>query len=169
MPKVAKEEKSTSGLLEESPMDILSNEPEVVSYQEQDIKGVIVTKTIEVSRMSVRSLETALQPLLKLLSMLDSTGNLQIAALGLLTIEDRSAVRDVISTCVNLTPNELADLPIRIFGRVMIAWLKINREEVAAFAQTFLGMKEEILKYKDTLEAALPQLTKESKSTQSGS
>lgn len=152
--------KETTSEPEESVIAILMNEPEVVTYYEQKGKEK-VKKEIEVSRMTFRTIELAFAPIVKIVSLADTTGSITASALFGLSSKDFEAIREVLVSCVNISSAQFAKLPISIVTPVLEAFLRVNREEIVAFAKGFLKIGQEMRKYQESLTPLLPKKANE--------
>ena len=145
----------------ESSIDVLSNEPEVFIYKEK-INNKIVDQKILVRRLSIRSIEKAISPILKVIQLIDGNGGVNVAALGLVNEKEITAFRDVISTCCNKSSDELADLPPSIFMKLLIKWLEVNKTEIVEFAKSFLEISPVLQSYRTELERLADLVVKKS-------
>jgi len=137
------------GVVEDSVCTIL-NLPEILRYK--DIDGEV--KEIEIKRLSVFSLEKAIQPVFKLLSLVDlDTGEFMIGGLAtLVKPEDMNNLKQVVVSCLNVTMDKFNSFTISLFMKIVNKWLAINRDEIKEFTKAFLVTREEIVKYKEVLD-----------------
>ena len=127
------------------------NTPKIIKYKE---KGEI--KTIEVSRMSVQTLEKAILSFFKLIALVKNTptaegkNKLEFNFAGLsyfANSQDLSTLKEVVLTCINVSLDDFNKFPPTMVMKIIDKWLEINHDEVIGFAKSFLALKENLTKY----------------------
>lgn len=126
------------------------NEPTIIKYKE---KGEI--KTIEVSRMTLLSIEKAISAFFKLISLFKPTVvggspsvDINYSSLIMLSnSNDLKVVREVVVTCLNISSEELSKFPPKFVLKIIEAWININKTEITEFIKSFFQLKENLKGY----------------------